>query len=57
MLDNFTAEQLVFVDESAVDKRVIHRNRGWAPRGQRAVMKTNFVRGTKFVYFETPAHR
>jgi hypothetical protein len=47
MVQNYTTEQLVFVDESAVDKRVAFRNRGWARSGERAVMKTNFVQGQR----------
>lgn len=47
MVNNFTAEQLDFVDESAVDKRVAFRNCGWARSGERAIVKTNFDRGTK----------
>jgi hypothetical protein len=47
MMENFQPEQLVFVDESAVDKRITSRNRGWAESGRRAVLKTDFVRGQK----------
>jgi hypothetical protein len=47
MATNFTANQLVFVDESSVDKRTSWRNRGWAKKGARAVLKTDFVRGKK----------
>jgi hypothetical protein len=46
---NYTPEQLVFVDESAADRR-IGRNHGWAPRGQKAVRKAFFVRGQWYVH-------
>ena len=45
MLTHYTADQLVHVDESRVDARVTFRNYGYAKRGQRASVKTNFVRG------------
>lgn len=47
MTDNFEPEQLVFVDESAVDKRVAWRQRGYSRKGTRAVKKTDFKRGDK----------
>ncbi|KDQ08220.1 hypothetical protein BOTBODRAFT_91589, partial [Botryobasidium botryosum FD-172 SS1] len=37
----YVARQLVFVDESSVDNRTLHRNRGWAPAGERALPKMN----------------
>jgi hypothetical protein len=40
---------LVFVDESACDRRTTYRNRGWAMRGDRAVRKAFFVRGQRCV--------
>jgi len=41
------AERLVFVDESAVNTLTTWRTHGRAPTGQRAYMKTNFVRGDR----------
>jgi len=43
---NYTPEQLVFVDESAADRRM-GRGRGWAARGKRAVRKSFFIRGQR----------
>ena len=47
MVQNFQAEQLVFVDETGVDKRTIWRNHGYAKKGTRAVMYTDFARNKK----------
>jgi DDE superfamily endonuclease len=46
---HFTPEQLVFVDESACDRRTAYRGKAWAFRGQRAVRKAFFVRGKRCV--------
>lgn len=46
----YTADQLVFVDESSCDRRTSIRNTAWAVRGERAVRKTFFVRGRRFVF-------
>lgn len=48
-IGQYSAEQLVFVDESAVDRRTPHRRYGWAPSGERAEMHDHFVRGGRFV--------
>ena len=45
---NYTPNQLVFVDESACDKRTTYRGQAWAIRGRRAFRKTFFVRGKRF---------
>lgn len=45
----YEPEQLAFVDESASDQRTTFRNRGWALSGMRAVRKTVFVRGDRYV--------
>jgi hypothetical protein len=45
----YTPSQLVFVDESAADRRTTYRGYAWAFRGQRAVRKAFFVRGKRFV--------
>lgn len=47
-IGQYSPEQLVFIDESAVDRRTPHRAYGWAPRGQRAQMHGHFVRGARF---------
>lgn len=44
----FTPEQLVFVDESACDRRTMYRGRAWAIKGARAVHKCFFVRGKRY---------
>jgi hypothetical protein len=45
MYMNYTPEQLVHVDESRTEARMTWRSYGWAPKGQRAPIKANFVRG------------
>lgn len=47
--ENYTAEQLVFVDESACDRRTYLRNRAWALEGLRACRKQYFGRGKRCV--------
>jgi hypothetical protein len=44
---NYTAEQLVFVDESSFDRRTRYRGYGWALKGQRALRKCFFMRGKR----------
>ncbi|KAK2464102.1 hypothetical protein APHAL10511_003889, partial [Amanita phalloides] len=44
----YEAEQLVFVDESAVDHHTTYRGRAWAIRGNKATRKAFFVRGQCF---------
>ena len=43
----YSSNQLIFVDESAADRRTTYRGYGWAISGQRAVRKTFFVRGKR----------
>ena len=45
----YIAEQLVFVDESSFDRRTTYRRQGWALQGQRAIRKTFFLRGKRYV--------
>lgn len=45
----YSTEQLVFVDESAADRRVFHRGQAWALEGSRACRKQFFVRKTRCV--------
>jgi hypothetical protein len=42
---NYSSNQLVFVDESAADRRTTYRGHAWAFKGRRAVRKSFFVRG------------
>lgn len=43
----YSREQLVFVDESAMDRRLTYRTHGWAMKGKRASKKGHFKRGKK----------
>ncbi len=47
--ENYKPEQLVFVDESACDRRTYLRNRAWALEGLRACRKQYFARGKRYV--------
>ena len=41
----YTPDQLIFVDESSVDRRTTYRGRAWSIRGTKAQRKAFFVRG------------
>jgi hypothetical protein len=45
----YQAEQLVFVDETGVNRRTGARTHGWSPRGERAWRCDFFIRGVKYV--------
>lgn len=45
--NHYTPEQLVFVDESACDRRTTNRGYAYAIRGHRAIRKTFFFRGKR----------
>lgn len=47
----YRSDQLVFLDETSVDKRTTIRRRGWAPVGQRSRTSEPFVRGQRWVSF------
>ena len=47
-MSEYTANQLVFADESAYDKRSLSRRFGWSIIGSRAKKATFFVRGQRF---------
>ncbi len=49
----YAPDQLVFVDESAVDRRTTYRGRAWAIRGRRATRKAFFCCGRWYVVFTT----
>nr|GAT43019.1 predicted protein [Mycena chlorophos] len=46
--DLYSAEMLVFLDESHCDRRTMQRRWAWAPEGDRAHRKDFFIRGTKY---------
>jgi len=46
-IGNYMAEQLVFIDESSVDRRTTYRGRAWSIRGMKAQCKAFFVRGRR----------
>ncbi|TPX50395.1 hypothetical protein CcCBS67573_g10096 [Chytriomyces confervae] len=46
-IGQFEAEQLVFADESAVNRKTLERNWGWNYVGRRAAHHAPFVRGKK----------
>ncbi len=46
-IGQYTAEQLVFVDESSVDRRTTYRGNAWSIRGTQAQRKAFFVRGRR----------
>ena len=48
---NYQSYQLVFVDESSCDRRTTYRNHAWAIGGRRAVRKTFFVRGRRYMCY------
>ena len=49
MGERYNAAQLVFVDESACDRRTFLRDRAWALEGLRACRKQVFARGKRYV--------
>src|SRR6266481_2628994 len=46
-IGRYSRDQLVFVDESACDRRMTYRGHVWAISGQRAARKAFFVRGKR----------
>ena len=46
-ISQYQANQLVFVDESSVDRRTTYHGRAWAIRGVAAQRKAFFVRGKR----------
>jgi hypothetical protein len=48
MTSNYTADQLVFLDESSKDDRVILRRYGRAIQGQLAIESTSLNRGVRY---------
>ena len=50
-IGTYEPQQLVFVDESTVDRRTTYRNRAWAIRGRKATCKAFFCRGRRSAVF------
>ena len=48
-ISRYEARQLIFVDESSVDRRTTYRGRAWSIRGTKAQRKAFFVRGKRWV--------
>jgi hypothetical protein len=48
-IGGYEASQLVFVDESSVDRRTTYRGYAWSIRGTQAQRKSFFVRGRRYV--------
>ena len=48
MACQYEAEQLVFVDESACDRRTFLRKKAWALEGRQACRKTVFAHGKRY---------
>jgi hypothetical protein len=46
-IGTYDANQLVFVDESSVDRRTTYRGRAWAICGRKATRKAFFCRGKR----------
>lgn len=46
--EKYTPEQLVFVDESACDRRTYYRDQAWALIGRRACQKQYFTRWKRY---------
>jgi hypothetical protein len=46
-IGTYEANQLVFVDESAVDRRTTYRGKAWSIRGKPATRKAFFCRGRR----------
>jgi hypothetical protein len=49
LCDLYYSWQLVYVDESAADRRTTFRGMAWAVKGTRAVRKVFFVRGRRYI--------
>ena len=48
-IGTYNPNQLVFVDESSVDRCTTYHGRAWAIRGQKATQKTFFCQGPRWV--------
>jgi hypothetical protein len=48
-IGEYNAERLIFINESATDRQTTYRNVAWALKGQRAMRKSVFIRGTRYV--------
>lgn len=48
MGENYTANQLIFLDEASKDERSLSRGYGYSLKNTRAVKKSVFIRGKRF---------
>ena len=53
-IGKYHATQLVFVDESAVNRRTMYQGQAWSIRGSQAQRKAFFVRGKRYDYIISP---
>jgi hypothetical protein len=53
---HYEPEQLVFVDESAFDRRITCCPFAWAPIGSRARRRDFFIRGKRYCFYLTFSH-
>src|SRR5437868_4628651 len=47
-ISSLRSDQMVFIDESGVDRSIGTKRKGWAPRGKRPRQIKRFHRGTRF---------
>ena len=55
-ISQYTAGQLVFVDESSVDRQTTYRGRAWSVAGTKAQRKAFFLRGRRYLTTLTTYH-
>ena len=53
--ESYHPDQLVFVDESAMNRLTTRRSRGWAPVGCRSRRRDFFIRGKRYVHHSCSA--
>ena len=49
-IGTYEPNQLIFVDESAVNCHTTYRGHAWAIHGMKATGKTFFCRGKRYIY-------
>ena len=53
-IGQYQPDQIVFVDESSVDRRTPYRGAAWSLKGTRATRKAFFCRGRRFGCVSSP---